>query len=89
MLTKQIALDYAKDNIHCNALCPGFLRTNMTANLQSQEDALRTIEQKHPLGGTLGSVDDVARACVFLCSEDSSWVTGVGLPVDGGYGLVA
>jgi NAD(P)-dependent dehydrogenase (short-subunit alcohol dehydrogenase family) len=85
MLTKQIALDYAKDLVHCNALCPGFLDTSMTQNLQSQEDVLQEIRGKHPLGEKLGNVEDVARAAVFLASDDAAWVTGVPLPVDGGY----
>ncbi|KAK5407782.1 hypothetical protein LTR06_007525 [Exophiala xenobiotica] len=85
MLTKQIALDYAKDLVHCNALCPGFLDTSMTQNLQSQEGVLQEIRAKHPLGEKLGNVEDVARAAVFLASDDAAWITGVPLPVDGGY----
>lgn len=85
MLTRQIALDYARDRIHCNALCPGFLDTGMTINLQSSPDALADIQAKHPFGGKLGSVEDVARAAVFLASDDAAWITGVPLPVDGGY----
>jgi len=87
MLTKQIALDYAPDLIHCNALCPGFLDTGMTGNLQSQPHLLEDIQKKHPLGGQLGRVEDVARAAVFLASDDAVWVTGVPLPVDGAYML--
>jgi NAD(P)-dependent dehydrogenase (short-subunit alcohol dehydrogenase family) len=89
MLTKQIALDYAKDLIHANALCPGFCETSMTMNLQGDPASKSVIEGKHPLGGKLGSVQDVARAAVFLASDDAAWVTGVGLPVDGGYMLYA
>jgi NAD(P)-dependent dehydrogenase (short-subunit alcohol dehydrogenase family) len=85
MLTKQIALDYAKDLIHANALCPGFLETSMTQNLQGDSENKKDIESKHPLGGKLGSVEDVARAAVFLASDDAGWVTGVPLPIDGGY----
>ena len=86
MLTKQIALDYASDSIHANALCPGFLETSMTQNLQGEVETKREIESKHPFaGGKLGSVGDVARAAVFLCSDDAGWVTGVPLVVDGGY----
>ena len=84
MLTKQVALDYAGDRIHCNALCPGFLKTSMTQNLQSQPDSLATINASHPLGG-MGDPEDVARAAVFLASDDVKWMTGVPLPVDGGY----
>jgi NAD(P)-dependent dehydrogenase (short-subunit alcohol dehydrogenase family) len=84
MLTKQVALDYAPDRIHCNALCPGFLKTSMTQNLQSQPESLVTINASHPLGG-MGDPEDVARAAVFLASDDVKWMTGVPLPVDGGY----
>ncbi|KIX98110.1 uncharacterized protein Z520_06190 [Fonsecaea multimorphosa CBS 102226] len=85
MLTKQIALDYAKDLIHCNALCPGFLETSMTQNLQGQPQELQDIQGKHPFGQKLGNVEDVAKAAVFLASDDAGWITGVPLPVDGGY----
>lgn len=85
MLTKQIALDYAKDLIHCNALCPGFLATSMTQNLQGQEEVLADIQSKHPFGGHLGKIEDVAKAAVFLASDDAAWITGVPLPIDGGY----
>ncbi|KAK4978535.1 hypothetical protein LTR66_010537 [Elasticomyces elasticus] len=83
-LTKQVALDYAPHRIHCNALCPGFLRTTMTQNLQSDPELQKEIDKAHPFGG-MGSVEDVARAAVFLASDDARWVTGVPLPVDGGY----
>lgn len=84
MLTKQVALDYAGDRIHCNALCPGFLKTSMTQSLQSVPESLATINASHPLGG-MGEPEDVARAAVFLASDDVKWMTGVPLPVDGGY----
>ncbi|KIX10432.1 uncharacterized protein Z518_01514 [Rhinocladiella mackenziei CBS 650.93] len=85
MLTKQIALDYAKDLIHCNALCPGFLETSMTQNLQAQKDVLEEIRSRHPFGDRLGKVEDVARAAIFLAGDDAAWITGVPLPVDGAY----
>lgn len=77
MLTKQIALDYAKDLIHCNCLCPGFLETAMTQNLQGQEEVLEVIKKAHPLGGELGKIGDVAKAAVFLASDDAAWITGM------------
>lgn len=83
-LTKQVALDYAKERIHCNALCPGFLKTTMTRNLQSDPTLLEATNKSHPFGG-MGEVGDVARAAVFLASDDARWITGVPLPVDGGY----
>lgn len=83
-LTKQVALDYAPHRIHCNAICPGFLRTAMTQNLQNSAEAQAEIDKAHPFGG-MGHPEDVARAAVFLASDDVAWITGVNLPVDGGY----
>ncbi|KAF2757763.1 NAD(P)-binding protein [Pseudovirgaria hyperparasitica] len=83
-LTKQIALDYGPERIHCNALCPGFLKTAMTQNLQSEPEILASISAAHPLGG-MGNPEDVARAAVFLASSDARWITGVPLAIDGGY----
>lgn len=83
-LTKQVALDYAVEKIRCNAVCPGFLQTTMTQNLQGDSEARKKIDQAHPLGG-MGVVEDVARSVVFLASEDAGWITGQNLPVDGGY----
>jgi NAD(P)-dependent dehydrogenase (short-subunit alcohol dehydrogenase family) len=84
MLTKQVALDYAENRIHCNALCPGFLQTSMTQNLKSQPEVLEEISSKHPFGG-MGKVEDVARIAVVLASDDVKWMTGIPVPVDGGY----
>lgn len=83
-LTKQVALDYASEKIRCNAICPGFLQTTMTQNLQGDPEARKKIDQAHPLGG-MGVVEDVARSVVFLASGDAGWITGHNLPVDGGY----
>lgn len=47
-------------------------------------ETLKIISERHPLGG-LGVAEDLAGAAVFLASEDSNWITGVSLPVDGGY----
>ena len=87
MLTKQIALDYAPIKIHCNALCPGFLTTSMTQNLQDDEELLKEIEGKHPFSGKLVDPAEVAGAAVFLASDDCAVITGIALPVDAGYML--
>lgn len=83
-LTKQIALDYAPQRIHCNSICPGFLRTTMTQNLQNDAGLQAEIDRAHPFGG-MGEPDEVAKAVLFLASDDVGWVQGVNLPVDGGY----
>ncbi|KAK0268046.1 hypothetical protein LTR91_001574 [Friedmanniomyces endolithicus] len=86
-LTKQVALDYAPHRIHCNAISPGFLRTVMTQNLQNDPAWFAEINKAHPFGG-MGRTEDVAKAAVFLASEDASWITEVNLPVDGGYTIM-
>ncbi len=83
-LTKAAAWDCAPVRIHVNALCPGYTRTAITAPLWEDQEATRRLEAMHPFKG-LGTPEDIARAAVFLASEDASWITGVGLPVDGGF----
>lgn len=83
-LTRQIALDYAKDRIHCNALCPGFTKTAMTQENYENEAVNAEMIATTPWG-EWGTATDVAKGAVFLASDDAAWVTGIGLPVDGGY----
>ncbi|KAF2849660.1 short-chain dehydrogenase/reductase-like protein [Plenodomus tracheiphilus IPT5] len=88
-LTKVAAWDCAPHRIHVNAICPGYTQTSFIHGLLgegSPEVAAQkaAVEAQHPLRG-LGTPQDIARAAVFLASEDASWVTGIGLPVDGGY----
>jgi len=83
-ITKTVALDCAPYRVHCNAVCPGYTATPMTASMLVQEDKKLGIASLHPFRG-LGEPEDIARAVVFLASEDNSWMTGVLMPVDGGY----
>ncbi|CZR50945.1 related to dehydrogenases with different specificities (related to short-chain alcohol dehydrogenases) [Phialocephala subalpina] len=89
-LTKQIAIDYAKDKIHCNAVCPSFIDTPLISNITRATDnpiavgTAQALVAAHPWGA-LGQPEDVASAAVFLASEDSQWMTGTSLVVDGGY----
>ena len=66
---------------------PGFLRTAMTQNLKNDEARQAEIDRAHLLGG-MGRPEDVARAVLLLASYDVAWITGVNLPVDGGYLIV-
>ena len=79
--TKSIALELGSRNIRCNAVAPGFIETEMTANLN--EETVAGWRQSIPLkrGGT---TEDVANACLFFASDMSSYVTGQVMNVDGG-----
>lgn len=83
-LTRSIALDYGKHRINCNAISPGHISTaiwNETRTFMMDESALMA---QYPMGHT-GEPKDVAEAAVFLASDRSKYVTGICLPVDGGY----
>ncbi|PTB63613.1 NAD(P)-binding protein [Trichoderma citrinoviride] len=82
-LTRQIAMDYAKDGIHCNAICPGYTATAIFENTTRIHDA-EEIGQRHPLHG-IGMPEDITGAAVFLASSEARWITGAMLSVDGGY----
>ena len=88
ILTRQIAVDYAKHGVRVNAICPAFVETEINREFL---EALRksgeyeALVRRHPLG-SLGAPDDVAYAAVYLASDEARWITGVCLPVDGGMG---
>jgi len=87
MLTKCMAVDGAADGIRVNCVIPGYVETGMIRGyFDAQPDPFAARQQAvalHPLG-RLGTPEDIAAACVHLCSEDSSWVTGTAFTVDGG-----
>jgi NAD(P)-dependent dehydrogenase (short-subunit alcohol dehydrogenase family) len=87
MLTKCMAVDGAADGIRVNCVIPGYVETGMIRGyFDAQPDpdaARRQAIGLHPLG-RLGTPDDIAAACVHLCSDDASWVTGTSFTVDGG-----
>ena len=79
--TKSLAREVASRNITVNAVAPGYISTEMTAGLP--EEATETLQQQIPLG-RIGEASDVAGVVRFLLSEDSAYVTGQVLSVDGG-----
>ncbi|MFA4988021.1 MAG: 3-oxoacyl-[acyl-carrier-protein] reductase [Candidatus Omnitrophota bacterium] len=80
-LTKTVAKELASRNINANAVAPGFIQTEMTAKLP--EDIKKKMQEAIPLAN-LGTPQDVANACLFLASEESSYITGQVITVDGG-----
>jgi len=83
-LTRNMALDYAPRGIRVNCICPGFTETALTQKLFSDPQAREKFTALHPLG-RLGKPEDIAAAVAFLASGDASWITGIALPVDGGF----
>ena len=87
MLTKAMALDFAKSNIRVNCICPGAIETPMLkASLETAKNpqaARESLVQKHPLRRT-GTPNEIAQAALFLATDDSSFITGATIPVDGG-----
>jgi 3-oxoacyl-[acyl-carrier protein] reductase len=84
-LTKTAAKELASRNINVNAVAPGFIQTEMTARLP--EDLKEKMQEAIPLG-RFGSPGDVAATCVFLASEEASYITGQTIIVDGGMVMV-
>ena len=84
LLTKSTATQYAKDGIRCNSVHPGFIDTPMTERSLSvtatREDRIR----RTPLG-RIGTSEDIAYGVLYLASDESSFVTGSELVIDGGY----
>lgn len=83
-LTKSLAIAYAPDGIRVNAIAPGWIATPLTQALQDDPARSAPILARTPLG-RWGLPEDVARAAVFLCTPAAAFITGVVLPVDGGY----
>ncbi len=89
-MAKQIAVDYARHNIRCNALCPGFIDTTFNAGFEAQMGGRKALEnyvaRSIPMG-RFGKVDEISDSIVFLASDKSSFMTGHALVIDGAESL--
>jgi len=84
-MAKSLALEYANKGARFNCISPAVVETPLSQKsyYRQDENAMKEILNEHPLG--LGAPEDVAYAAVFLLSEQSKWITGINMPVDGGY----
>lgn len=85
-MTRQMAIDYARHNVRCNALCPGFVDTPFNDGFERQMGGRRALEdyvaQTIPIG-RWGTAEEIAQGIVFLASDQSSFLTGHALVIDG------
>jgi NAD(P)-dependent dehydrogenase (short-subunit alcohol dehydrogenase family) len=82
--TKNLAIDYGKKNIRVNCICPGHIDTNLIREFLDNPERREWLEQRYPMG-RVGRPKEIAYAALFLASDESSFVTGAPLIVDGGY----
>lgn len=88
LLTKAMALDHAQENIRVNCICPSIVETELVKDLfdsNEQGEALRKARISTIPLGRMGRPADVAEMAVFLASDESSWLTGAAIPLDGGH----
>ena len=83
LLTKSTAIQYAKENIRCNSVHPGIIDTVMVEDILSDRDQMQARMRQTPLG-RFGTTEDVAFGVLYLASDESSFVTGSELIIDGG-----
>ena len=83
LLTKCWALEYSKDKIRVNCICPGVVDTDMTKPFLKTEKDKEFMNSEHPIG-RIGRPEEIGKAVLYFASDDASWTTGAILTVDGG-----
>ncbi len=81
--SRSLAVEYGPQGIRSNTICPGLIKTEMTDDLMDNKEWLAELAKRYPIG-RFGKPEDVAEACLFFASAQSSFITGTVLPVDGG-----
>lgn len=82
--TRSVAVDYAKQNVRVNSICPGFVDTPMTEPAFGEEEFYEYVHGQTPMG-RVAQPEEIAGLAMFLASDEASYVTGVNIPVDGGW----
>ncbi len=83
-LTRQMAIAVANDGLRVNCVSPGVIDTPLTHRWLNEGSTMKEVSKWHPMG-RVGYPEEVAAAVLFLASDEASFITGVNLPVDGGY----
>ena len=83
-LTRGMALDYAEDNIRVNCICPGFVETPLVAGVVKTPKEYQNLADRHPMR-RLAQPEEIAYGALYLACDESAFVTGIALPIDGGY----
>ncbi len=82
-LTRAMAASYGRDRIRVNAICPGTIRTRLTADIVERVETAAKEGRGIPLG-RVGEPEDIARCALFLASDDAAFISGAHIVVDGG-----
>jgi NAD(P)-dependent dehydrogenase (short-subunit alcohol dehydrogenase family) len=83
-MTRSLAVEFAPKKINVNCICPGAIKTGMTRNIEENEMMLKQILMSIP-AGRMGDPIDIANAALYLASDESNYVTGASIVVDGGW----
>ena len=93
-LTKSVAVDFIRDGVRCNAICPGTVRSpsweqrvaDLGKEVGSTEKAMEMFVSRQPMG-RVGEADEIAALATYLASDESAFTTGIAIPIDGGWTL--
>lgn len=86
-LSKTAAAEFSAQGVRVNAVCPAVVETDINAQMREDTNAHDFLLSKHPIG-RFGKVEEISAAVLFLCSPGASFITGVALPIDGGFTAV-